>query len=344
MELLSIITLLALIGFMILALFLLSQFNKGVSQIERGVNEKLHWITGEVNERLRDNSQSLQNSSIELGSKLESAVKAVTDVHEHLGKLEESHRKIYEVGKDISSLQDLLRAPKLRGGIGEFFLEDLLREILPKDRFSTQYEFKSKERVDAVIKFGQGLVPIDAKFPLENFRKFIHAPHEKEKTALRKLFINDVKAHIKNISEKYIQTDEGTFDFALMYIPAENVYYETIIKDEKFGEGEGGLFHYALTKKVIPVSPHSFYAYLSVILLGLKGMAVEKGAKLIIQNISRLRSELSKFYEDFVKIGKHLANSSSSYGDAEKHLNRFTDKLRQLESSQIKEDTPQITD
>jgi len=343
MELLTIVALIVLIGFVALALLFLQQFNKRHIQIEKGVNEKLDWITQQVNERLRDNSQSLQNASVDLGSKLESAVKVVSDVHEHLGKLEESHQKIYEVGKDISSLQDLLRAPKMRGGIGEFFLGDLLRQILPKEYFKLQYEFKSREKVDAVIKFGRNLVPIDAKFPLENFRKFIDTQQEEEKLFYRKHFISDIKEHIKKISEKYIQPDEGTFDFALMYIPAENVYYETIIKDERSSEKEVGLFQFALTKKVIPVSPHSFYAYLSVILLGLKGMAVEKGAKVIIQNISRLKKELGKFYEDFTKVGKHLTNSKSSYDEAEKHLNKFGDKLRQLDTPTT-EEAPQIAD
>ncbi len=339
MEFLSIITLITLIGFMILALLLIFQFNKGLHQIERGVGEKLNWITEQVNERLKDNSQSLQNANIEVGTKLESAIKVVSDVHLHLGKLEESHQRIYELGKDISNLQDLLRTPKMRGGIGEFFLEDLLRQILPKEYIRFQYEFKSKERVDAVIKFGQGLVPIDSKFPLENFQKFIQAEDEKERSSFRKQFTNNVKEHIKKIAEKYIQPDEGTFDFALMYIPAENVYYESIIKDERLNE-EGGLFQYALSKKVIPVSPNSFYAYLTVILFGLKGMVVEKDAKLIIQNISRLRGELTKFYDDFIKIGRHLSNSRSSYDDAEKHLLRFSDKLHRLESPATVEQLP----
>lgn len=342
MEPLSIITLIFLVGFMILAILLIQQFNKGLHQIEKGVNEKLNWVTEQVDGRLRDNSQSLQSTSIELGSKLESAARAVTDVHEHLGKLEESHRRIYEVGKDISSLQDLLRTPKLRGGIGEFFLEDLLKQVMPREYFALQHEFKSRDRVDAVIKFGQGIVPIDAKFPLENFQKYVKSQDEKENIVYRKQFINDVKEHIKKISEKYIQPDEGTFDFALMYIPAENVYYETIIKDER--TGHAGLFQYAISKKVIPVSPNSFYAYLRVILLGLKGMAVEKGAKLIIQNISKVKNELNRFYDDFTKVGKHLSNSKSSYDDAEKHLGRLSDKLGHLESPAIKEAIPEIVD
>lgn len=344
MDILSLIILVSFVGFAALAVMLIYQFNRGMHQIDRSLSDKLNWITTQVRERIQDNSQSLQNASVELGSKLESAVKVVSDVHEHLGKLQESHNKIYELGKDITRLQDLLRAPKLRGGMGEFFLEDLLRQALPKDSFSFQYEFKSKERVDAIIKFGQGFVPIDSKFPLENFQKLTEAEDERGKTLSKRQFISDVKEHIKNISEKYIKPDEGTFDFALMYIPAENVYYETIIKDEKF-EVDGGLFQYSLNKRVIPVSPNSFYAYLMVILFGLKGMAVEKGAKFILQNISKLRGELNRFCEDFTKIGKHLSNSRSSYELAEKHLNRFSDKLEQLESPAVTdEETPRIKD
>lgn len=339
MEILAIIIFLILTALIIAVVFLL---NKGQSQTAKNVNERLNWITQQVTERLRDNSQSLQNASLELGSKLESAVKVVTDVHKHLGRLEESHQKIYDVGKDISGLQDLLRTPKMRGGIGEFFLEDLLRQILPKEYYSFQYEFRSRDKVDAVIRFDKNLVPIDAKFPLENFRRSMNAGDEKEKAVFRKQFITDIKNHIKKISEKYIQPDEGTFDFALMYIPAENVYYETIIKDEKFGEGDKGLFQYALTRKVIPVSPNSFYAYLSVIVLGLKGMAVEKGAKTIIQNIAKLRGELNKFSEDFSKVGKHLSNSKSSFDEAEKHLNRFGDKLQGIESPPEKKGIPHL--
>ncbi|MBL7069689.1 MAG: DNA recombination protein RmuC [Candidatus Omnitrophica bacterium] len=326
MELLTILTLIILIGFIIVALMLFHQFNKNLTQFERAVNNKL--------------DGSLRSASLEMSGKLDSAVKAVSDVHEHLGKLQESHRKIYDIGKDISSLQDLLRAPKIRGGIGELFLEDLINQIIPKEYISLQHEFKSKVRVDAVIKFGQGLVPIDAKFPLENFRKFVAAQGETEKTSFRKLFLNDVKTHIKNISEKYIQPDEGTFDFALMYIPAENVYYETIIKDDSLDGG--GLFQYALTKKVIPVSPNSFYAYLRVILLGLKGMAVEKGAKEIIQNLGKLRNELRHFYEDFTKVGKHLSNSRACYDLAERHINKLADKLDQIESPSTSKSTFRI--
>ena len=180
--------------------------------------------------------------------------------------------------KDISSLQEILAAAQASRLPGELFLSDLLAQILPAPHYEMQHRFKSGEAVDAVVILRSGLVPIDAKFPLENFRRSVSAPNEEEKKAARKAFLRDVKGHVDDISAKYIRMDEGTFDFALMYIPAENVYYETIVKDDELG-GEMSLFNYALKRRVIPVSPNSFYAYLQTILLGLRGMRVEEGAR-----------------------------------------------------------------
>lgn len=302
-----------LIGFMFLGIFLATHFNKALRQLNKDV------------------SGIFRDADQRLGTRLESATKAVSDVRQHLGKLEESQRRLYEVGKDIAGLQDLLRAPKMRGGIGELFLEELLHQIMPKGFYMLQHEFKNNQRVDAVIKFGEGLVPVDAKFPLENFKKLIEAKEEAPMKAAKRQFILDVKQHIRAISDKYILPDEGTFDFALMYIPAENVYYETIIKDEKFDEA-GGIFQYALAKKVVPVSPNSFYAYLRVILMGLKGMAVEKGAQEIIRNLSRLRNDFNRFDAEFSKIGRHLTFSKASYDEAARKLEKFGSKLTQIET------------
>lgn len=282
-----------------------------------------HLIT-QVNERLRDNTSVL-------GERLDNTAKVVGSVSEHLGRIHEASTKIFEIGKDISSLQELLRAPKIRGGLGEFFLEDLMSQVMPsKEFYQIQYRFKSGQQVDAVIKVGRDrLVPIDAKFPLENFKAMLSVPTDEEKRAARKLFINDVKKHISDISLKYIVPDEGTFDFALMYIPAENVYYETIIKDEKFTEGSS-IFNYSLSKKVIPVSPNSFYAYLQVILLGLKGMAVEKGTQQILANLERLKGDFVRFSDEFTKLGRHITNSKGSFENTEKRLAKIQEKILQL--------------
>jgi len=274
--------------------------------------------------------KSLDDANLLINQRLEHTTKAVTDVQANLAKLEESNKRIYEVGKDISSLQEILRAPKLRGGLGELFLGDLLSQILPPESFQLQYTFKSGEKVDAVVKLGDGLVPVDSKFPLENFHKTIQAETEQEKKNFRKLFTSDVRKHVDSIASKYILPDEKTYEFALMYIPAENIYYETIIKDEESGEGKS-ISSYALDKKVIPVSPNTFYVYLKTILLGLRGMKIEEKALEIIRSLQRLRGDFARFQEDFSKLGTHISHAKSSYDSTEKRLQRFGDKLDQVE-------------
>lgn len=281
-------------------------------------------LTRMVNDRLREVHQTL-------GQRLDTTVDVVTRVHRGLGQVEEANKKIYEIGKDIASLQEILRAPKLRGIIGELLLEDLLAQILPPAHYHLQHIFSSGEKVDAVIKVGDGLVPVDAKFPLDNFRRVVETKEENRQKTLKRQFLRDVKKHIEAISVKYIRPDEGTFDFALMYIPAENVYYETIIKDETLEE-ESSLFHYAIGRKVIPVSPNSFYAYLQVILLGLKGLRIEERAREIFGYLARLEGEVKRFRRDFERIGTHLANLRTSYERAEKGLTRLETGLERMAS------------
>jgi DNA recombination protein RmuC len=302
-----------------------AQFSHALDSNGQSIQQQLGQMLGHVNDRLRENAEVLNHTQVSLGERLDNAARVVGSVQRSLGGLEEANRKIYEVGKDIASLHEILRAPKLRGGLGEFLLEDLLAQILPPQHFATQHSFRSGDKVDAVIKLGASLVPVDAKFPLENFKRILEAASDDDKIRTKKQFVADVKKHIDAIAGKYILPDEGTYDFALMYIPAENVYYETIIKDD--AADEKGLSHYAITKHVIPVSPNSFYAYLQAILLGLRGMKIEDRAKEIIQYLSRLQGDFGKFREEFALLGKHLAHAQSGYQNADRRLDQFAQKL-----------------
>ncbi len=255
-----------------------------------------------------------------------------------LGQLQESTQSMIRIGQDISSLQDILKAPKLRGILGELFLEELLRQLLPQDRYVLQYGFRSQEKVDAVILLGQGMVPVDSKFPLESFKRHLAAGSEEDRRRARRQFNQDVKKHVDSIAQKYILPEEGTFDFALMYIPAENVYYETIVKDEGDPEGES-LVAYALARKVIPVSPNSFYAYLQAIVLGLRGLRIEHSAKEILSSLAQLANDFRKFDEDFEKLGSHLTNTKSTFDRAQKRLGRLNQQLDSIESQ---ETTPSL--
>ncbi len=307
--------------------------NQQLGQVTNQVSTQLGQVTQQVNTRLSDVTQQLQKSTGDLNTRLDKAATVIQDVTKNLGSLGEATKRVFDVGKDIASLQEILRSPKLRGGLGELFLGDLLAQILPPAHYSLQHRFKSGEAVDAVIRLGQNLVPVDAKFPLENFRRVIEVATEEERKAAKRKFIADVKKHVDAIAGKYILPDEGTFDFALMYIPAENVYYELIIKDEAI-DTDKGLLNYSFAKRVIPVSPNSFYAYLQTILLGLKGMHIEERAQEILTSLARLSGDFRRFQEEFELVGKHLTNTKSRYDEADKRLSKFNDKLESLSGAE----------
>lgn len=298
----------------------LGRLENQLSQQTQLFQKELLQISRQMNEQLTSNTSVVQGYTQLMG-----------EFQNRLGQLQQSTQSMIRIGEDISSLQDILKAPKLRGILGELFLEEILRQLLPQDRFILQYSFRSGEKVDAVILLGQGMVPVDAKFPLENFKRFLQAPSEEELKRGRKQFVQDVKKHIDQIATKYILPEEGTFDFALMYLPAENVYYETILKDGEGGE-EQSLSQYALGRKVIPVSPNSFYAYLQAIVLGLRGLRIESSAREILSCLAQLANDFKKFYEDFEKLGSHLNNSKTTYEKAQKRLDRFRDQLESIES------------
>lgn len=288
---------------------------------------QLNNISSEVNRRLEKNVEMMQNQTKDVGKRIDRTQKVVSSVTDKLSKLEEAAKRIYDVGKDISGLQELLQAPKMRGGVGEYLLSDVLAQVLPAENFSLQYEFETGDQVDAVINLKDMIVPVDSKFPLENFKKIKKAENKKKKKKKKKKFIRDIKKHVGKIAQKYILSDEGTSDFALMYIPAENVYYEIILKEKE----DSGLYEFCMDKKVVPVSPNSFYAYLQAIALGLRGMQIEKSTKEILTHISRLQSDFDKFTGNFRLLGKHLKHAHSSYEDSSQKLDRFSDKLEKIE-------------
>jgi DNA recombination protein RmuC len=290
-----------------------------VQRISGQVSQQLNSITQQLNERLKEAYQAVQDGHKTVGERLDSATRVFGDVQKSLGKLEETNKQIYEISKDIASLQDLLRAPKFRGEMGETLLGKLLEDILPKENIKLQHHFKSGDIADAAIVIGQNLISIDAKFPLENFKKFSENVPDDEKKATYRVFVRDVKGRIDEVASKYILPDEGTFDFALMYIPAEGIYYH-ISKDEE-------LSNYAKARKIVFVSPNTFYAYLQAILYGLRGISIHKNIQKIFADLGRLQIDLKKFQEDFDLVGGHLSNASKKYNEASLKLGQFKDKL-----------------
>lgn len=254
-----------------------------------------------------------------VGERIDGTIKVFGDLQKGIGELTEKTKSIEEAGKNILSLQEILQAPKPRGGLGELLLERLLADSLPRDFYDIQYKFRSGETVDAVVRVGGSLVPIDAKFPLEDFERLVAAESAEEQEDLRRQFIRTVKKHIDGVT-KYILPDENTFDFALMYVPAENVYYETILQSD--------ICSYCLQRKVFLVSPNSFNAYLQAIVLGLKGLRIERATQEILGRLERLQGDFNAFQADYDILGGHIYKATRKYDEASAKLTRLGDKLQ----------------
>jgi DNA recombination protein RmuC len=282
----------------------------------------------QLNERNADVDRRLADMTETVDRRLAGAGQATTQIHERLGEVTKATAEMIARAKELGRLEQALRPPKARGGFGELLLENLLRDRLPPDAYELQYTFPSGERVDAVIRAAGRLLPVDAKFPLDNFERMASAGDDAEQQLHEKAFARDVKGHIDAIASKYIRPDHGTFDLAFMYLPAEAIHYELV------SGKTGALLAYAHNKRVFPVSATTFAAYLQMIVLGLKGMQIEQRAEEVMKYCAALQKDFAVFREDFDLVGKHLSNAQGKYASAEKRLDRFETKLDQAADEQ----------
>lgn len=298
--------------------------NNKISDIDSKMENRLGNVQNYMSQRLSESTLMMQNSTTEVNSRLTNASKVIGDLQAKISAFEEGSKRIYDVGKDITELQNIFKAQKLRGGFGELLLESMLEQFLPKESFVLQYAYKSRDIVDAIIRLKDGyFLAIDSKFSLENFRKLNDVDDEKLKEPFKRELAKDMKKHVDAIATKYISKEEGSLDIALMYIPAENIYYETVIRDDAILN----IRDYALSKNVIPVSPNTLLAYLQIILLGMKGMQVSKKAREILDTIKTMESEFANVLENYAVVGKHLSNAQSKFQETDKYLSRFGTKL-----------------
>jgi len=307
-ELLTIISAIAL-GFAI-TLFLLRKWTREKPQEDSTITE---W--------LKVTNQAVRESTQQFNQRLDSAARVIGDVQKNLGEMS-------EVGRGIKSLQEFLQSPKLRGGIGEEVLKEMIGQTFPKNAFHLQYRFKTGGIVDAVLKTDAGLLCIDSKFPMENFNRMV-----KGEEGAKKDFITDVKKHITDISKKYILPDEGTMDFALMYIPSESVYYEVVNIRE--------LSVAARDSRVYPVSPNTLYAHLQVLLQSFQGKELETKSRQIFQLLRAIQKDYSKLEENLGVLGRHVTNSYNTMSSVNQSFTTMGQKLSSTkslgESEEIKE-------
>src|SRR2546421_3114925 len=278
----------------------------------------------DVDLRLRGVVETMDRRLAELDTKVDrrlaTAAETTNRIHDRLGKANEATAQMLERVKDLSRLEHALRPPKARAGFGELPLENLLRDRLPPGAYTMQHGFRSGERVDAVVHAGQP-APVDAKFPLDNYARMVEAEGDDERQLHERAFARDVKGHGDAIATTYIRPDEGTYDFALMYVPAAAVYYELTCAKTC------SLLRYAHEKRVFPVSPTTFTSQLQVIALGLKGLQIEQHAQEGMAYVADLHRDFERFKADFEVVGKHLGNAHTKYVEAEKRLDRFDGKL-----------------
>lgn len=265
-------------------------------------------------QQFRDSKELIQTITKEVNEQLRDVVKSVTTVGE-------SSKQVFQVADQLKELQNILKNPKQRGVLGEYYLETVLHNVLPPESFQMQYAFEDGEIVDAAVFVKGKVIPVDSKFSLENYNRYIDAPDGEEKTKLERAFVNDLKLRITETS-KYIRPTEGTTDFAFMFIPHEGIYYDLL--SNKVGAGEENLIQRAAGKyKVIIVSPTSFLAYLQTVLQGLKALAIEERAQDIIKNVEKLSGHLGKYEDYYQKLGKTLETTVNHYNAGYKELNKI---------------------
>jgi len=286
--------------------------------VRRGVAEHLQALGTTV-------STQLERSHKTLGENLAGATEVFGQLHRRLGEVAEIAVRLEQVAGSVDELGKILRVPKLRGLMGEQTLEVMLRQVLPERFWQMQYRFEDGRTVDAVVRLGDRLIPIDAKFPLESYQRIVAADSEEARRTGRRDFERSVKTRVDEIAGRYIRPGEGTVEFALMFVPAEGVFGEVV------GGGDdpaaASLLDYALERRVMPVSPATIFAYLSVIASGLRGFAVERRAGEIVQGLAAAEQEVARLREELGVLGKHLVNATQRYGEVERRLARVEEKL-----------------
>jgi DNA recombination protein RmuC len=281
------------------------------------IQQQIDALRGELARHAEHQSSRLETAHESIGERLDHASSSVAEVGRQLARLETATQQVLEVGQSVSSIENILRAPKLRGVLGEMLLGEILRQCLPPALFELQYPLRSGERVDAVVHVGDGFLSVDAKFPLDNLRRSMETQPDSEKQTFLRAFRRDFRKHVDDIASKYIAPDCGTLPMAFLYIPAENVYQQAIL-------GDWSLAEYAMARRVIPTGPIGFYAFLQTVLMGSRTFAASERAGAIVAGLEEVALELEQIKPEISKLNRHLELAQSNVETVTKRFDRLS--------------------
>ncbi|MFH0712787.1 MAG: DNA recombination protein RmuC [Candidatus Jorgensenbacteria bacterium] len=316
-----VIALVLIVGALLWFLF----FKRGTGKDDQAV-----LILQQLNELNRTMDSKIGESTKAMQRQFGESAKIIRDVTERLTRLDETNKQVVGFADQLKSLQDILKNPKQRGVLGEYYLETVLKNVLPPGAYQMQYEFKDGTIVDAVVKTDKHIIPIDSKFSLENYNRILEAKDPIDRKRYENAFIQDLKARIDETS-KYVKPEENTMGFAFMFIPSEAVYYDLLInKVGTVTDDTNTLITYAGRKKVIIVSPTSFLAYLQTVLQGMRYQKVSEQASEIIKQVEKLGKHLFSYQENMLRVGKNLGTTVSSYNKASKEIGKIDKDVFQI--------------
>lgn len=307
-------------------------------KIALAVDSRLIQFQTAIQQGVETTRQDVQKTNAALQKNALDVQKAISGIGETVGKLVNQQQGATKLAED---LKVLLQSPKLRGNYGEEVLEEMLTRVLPPGVWHPQYAIDGRETVDAVVQFKEILFPIDAKFPRDDYERYLEAEADEDKRRAWKAYEAAIRGQIDSIAKKYIKPEKGTADFALMFIPSEAVYYETIAHTNGLNE-PNGIQEYAHERKVIPVSPSTFYAFLQVILIAVRNVELLTNAKKLQEGLKGVEYSFEKFYERFQDVGNNLVKAADAYQKGDDHVQRFKERVDKVLALDFEDETPPV--
>jgi DNA recombination protein RmuC len=319
-----ILILLALLTGLTVYLVTRQSLSSGSDEINSVLKDQFLSFQDNIHREMNSTREEVNRSKDVMSQHAVKTLETINVLGKTLSKIVNQQEEAHELGR---SLKDLLKAPKLRGNYGEAILEEMLDRVLPKNIWKKQYTIENANKVDAVVIFRNIIIPIDAKFPRDDYLRYLESSTDREKEENWKAHETAVKNQIRSISNKYIKPEAGTSDFALMFIPSESIYYETIAEKNYIGQ-PSDLYKYASDNNVIPVSPNTFYAFLQVLMMGMRNLDIIKNAKILQEGLDTMYRSFDLFYKQYESIGKQLDKASDAYRKGDSHIVRYKNKLK----------------